>query len=798
MDIVYTQAVEDDDMPPLVDIPPNTSVNNTSQTPASSQYTFQLDTSRSFSYNVDASQVIPSTITLASSSSSNIRSTPDSRSTRSSPMAPQARPIPSTSSSSASNSAAGPSTSTAPGRPRSKSARGAQTKKREAGGHIPRPPNAFILFRSSFIRSQHIPDKVEGNHSNLSKIIGHYWKALSAEERAEWEGKAQVAQEEHRQMYPDWRFRPGPYAMAKQKTKDTVVSGTSARRRGSKASDASPRTAETQDDGERMKEEGAGPTASKTKKGKEKEGAKGAVEDTSPRWATIAGFLKEGKKGSQLTLAVEEWEGMNKIGGTNPSPSRSGSDSSSQAQAKSKMKVILPLPIQDDRQQSPHRLTTPQSPSATSIASASSPDRHSATSAASISASEGSPDLGMRRAQSHSPTTTSQSPSSSTSIAHPIDGASRGSRASIHTSKPTARPLGQSGSMSSVPLTQMFVNTPRTSSTSTPTPTIADLCPPTRFELGMRPPSVSASASGSRSRNDSLHAQSDYSKTPTYGDFATVSSQGPTYRHGDPYASPSQSPEDAGSSSSYWGWGAPPPSDLPRSGSISEGKRREMLPPREMGYEVEGTVTGFDTYGKNFTSSDLPPDGSEVTTWSTPTNRHGLVAEFNDPLDEPPPFLSGPSYGIPTSSSACMSRPHGFNPQLMDSQAMGSPFYYTQGPVPNVPHRQSTGGMNSGTFFSTLAGWNGGEYIPEPQSYSYSGSNLSLTTSDLRSQLPSGSDHDASSSKLPIPSPPSGWYTQQQGAPQWSTSAHDMEMGMVLSEQDWDKVDDSYDPRTRS
>lgn len=38
--------------------------------------------------------------------------------------------------------------------------------------HIPRPPNAFILFRSSFIRSNHVPGKVEGNHSTLSKIIG--------------------------------------------------------------------------------------------------------------------------------------------------------------------------------------------------------------------------------------------------------------------------------------------------------------------------------------------------------------------------------------------------------------------------------------------------------------------------------------------------------------------------------------------------------------------------------------------------------------------------------------------------
>ncbi|KAG7095339.1 hypothetical protein E1B28_006101 [Marasmius oreades] len=78
-----------------------------------------------------------------------------------------------------------------------------------AGGYIPRPPNAFILFRSSFIRSQKISGKVEGNHSTLSKIIGMYWRTLPTAERAEWEAKARIAQDEHRKRYPDWRFRPG-------------------------------------------------------------------------------------------------------------------------------------------------------------------------------------------------------------------------------------------------------------------------------------------------------------------------------------------------------------------------------------------------------------------------------------------------------------------------------------------------------------------------------------------------------------------------------------------------------------
>lgn len=108
-------------------------------------------------------------------------------------------------------------------------------KKRDPS-YIPRPPNAFILFRSSFIRAQHIPGKIEGNHSALSKIIGalqqllnmmrlnsmlffsgKYWKTLPREEREFWEKKAIAAQAEHRKKYPDWRFRPSANALAKVK-----------------------------------------------------------------------------------------------------------------------------------------------------------------------------------------------------------------------------------------------------------------------------------------------------------------------------------------------------------------------------------------------------------------------------------------------------------------------------------------------------------------------------------------------------------------------------------------------------
>lgn len=56
--------------------------------------------------------------------------------------------------------------------------RASHSKKRDAS-YIPRPPNAFILFRSSFIRGGHIPGEIEGNHSALSKIIGTFYRTTS-------------------------------------------------------------------------------------------------------------------------------------------------------------------------------------------------------------------------------------------------------------------------------------------------------------------------------------------------------------------------------------------------------------------------------------------------------------------------------------------------------------------------------------------------------------------------------------------------------------------------------------------
>ena len=44
--------------------------------------------------------------------------------------------------------------------------------KKKPDDHIPRPPNAFILFRAEFVKNRHIPDTIETQHSGLSKIVG--------------------------------------------------------------------------------------------------------------------------------------------------------------------------------------------------------------------------------------------------------------------------------------------------------------------------------------------------------------------------------------------------------------------------------------------------------------------------------------------------------------------------------------------------------------------------------------------------------------------------------------------------
>ncbi|CAK5278310.1 unnamed protein product [Mycena citricolor] len=93
---------------------------------------------------------------------------------------------------------------------------------------IPRPPNAFILFRASFIRGISVSDGASpaampsSSHSDtslstapsaalptdLSAIAGAAWAALGADQKSQWYDKAKEERERHRERFPGYTYTP--------------------------------------------------------------------------------------------------------------------------------------------------------------------------------------------------------------------------------------------------------------------------------------------------------------------------------------------------------------------------------------------------------------------------------------------------------------------------------------------------------------------------------------------------------------------------------------------------------------
>ncbi|TFY83493.1 hypothetical protein EWM64_g514 [Hericium alpestre] len=93
--------------------------------------------------------------------------------------------------------------SSSPDRPTKKS-----HARRQPTGHIPRPRNAFILFRCDFVAQKKVPASVEHDHRNISRIAGRIWQGMGETERAPWVAMAAKEKEEHRRRYPGYRYSP--------------------------------------------------------------------------------------------------------------------------------------------------------------------------------------------------------------------------------------------------------------------------------------------------------------------------------------------------------------------------------------------------------------------------------------------------------------------------------------------------------------------------------------------------------------------------------------------------------------
>ncbi|GAA5997605.1 hypothetical protein JCM5350_006648 [Sporobolomyces pararoseus] len=128
----------------------------------------------------------------------------------------------------------------------SKPAKNVKPKKsharKTAPGHIKRPPNAFILFRShccgpkgdasepdppGTAHARHLASLDINNSQHVSLIVSQIWKGMKPEDKAYWEQKAQAAKEEHQRLYPEYRYKPQPRAketIRKRKKADPVES----------------------------------------------------------------------------------------------------------------------------------------------------------------------------------------------------------------------------------------------------------------------------------------------------------------------------------------------------------------------------------------------------------------------------------------------------------------------------------------------------------------------------------------------------------------------------------------------
>lgn len=101
--------------------------------------------------------------------------------------------------------------------------RGSQAKKK-GPGHISRPPNAFLLFRSDFwAQEKKKPNPIERDHRDISRIAAYCWRNLDPVAQAHYHARAQALREEHKARYPGYRLIPSARRSRAPKQKSATV-----------------------------------------------------------------------------------------------------------------------------------------------------------------------------------------------------------------------------------------------------------------------------------------------------------------------------------------------------------------------------------------------------------------------------------------------------------------------------------------------------------------------------------------------------------------------------------------------
>ena len=72
----------------------------------------------------------------------------------------------------------------------------------------PRPSNAFMLFRSDFLKRKIVSKDLETRQHRLSIIAAKCWHRLSKEEKTKWFLEAEREKKRHARKYVDYKFQP--------------------------------------------------------------------------------------------------------------------------------------------------------------------------------------------------------------------------------------------------------------------------------------------------------------------------------------------------------------------------------------------------------------------------------------------------------------------------------------------------------------------------------------------------------------------------------------------------------------
>ena len=91
-------------------------------------------------------------------------------------------------------------------------------RRKGKNGNAPRPPNAFMLFRSDFWRfnKERIPER---DHRQISRLAAQCWNALEEPRRVPYQERARQLKDEHAQLYPQHKYNLSAEERAAKKVK---------------------------------------------------------------------------------------------------------------------------------------------------------------------------------------------------------------------------------------------------------------------------------------------------------------------------------------------------------------------------------------------------------------------------------------------------------------------------------------------------------------------------------------------------------------------------------------------------